>query len=195
MSGSSWWGEEIHLASGPEFWHGCVMATDYEQFYRDNKQGLGAPAKPFVDFFQTYGKSAARVLDVGCGQGRDALFIARLDHQVTAVDLSPTGIADLRADAAREGLRIDAHVGDIRTFDRPGPFDVIVIDRTLHMLAEEPERMAVLERLISQTLEGSFVLIADERANLPAFERAFAESAATWRPLYRRGGYMFMGRA
>lgn len=170
------------------------MATDYEQFYRDHKNGLGNPAKPFVDFFQAYDHPAARVLDVGCGQGRDALFIARLGHQVTAVDLSPTGIGDLLEDARREGLKIDAQVGDIRTFDWPGPFDVIIVDRTLHMLAEPAARVGVLERLMAQTVDGSFMLIADERVNLSAFEEAFETSRFVWSPLVRRGGYMFMRR-
>jgi len=67
------------------------MATDYEKFYQENKQGLGKPTKEFVSFFDGYTKAPARVLDVGCGQGRDALFIARKGHQVVAIDHSPTG--------------------------------------------------------------------------------------------------------
>ena len=54
------------------------MTTDYEQFYRENPHGLGEPTREFVAFFDTYDRAQASVLDVGCGQGRDALFVARL---------------------------------------------------------------------------------------------------------------------
>ena len=67
------------------------MPTDYEAFYRENPNGLGKPTKEYVSFFDVYGKRNARVLDVECGQGRDALFIGRLGHTVTAVDISRSG--------------------------------------------------------------------------------------------------------
>lgn len=89
------------------------MATDYEKFYRENRHGLGEPTKEFVDFFKEYDQASANVLDIGCGQGRDALFIARLGHIVTAIDLSPTGICDLQKEAELEGLAIVAEVCDI----------------------------------------------------------------------------------
>lgn len=170
------------------------MATDYEQFYRENRHGLGKPSKEFVHFFETYPGTGARVLDVGCGQGRDALFIARLGHLVTAVDLSSSGIQDLREDAARESLSIKAEVGDIRHFAWPGPFDVIVVDRTLHMLADENDRVGVLEGLIAQTGPGSHLLIADERSNFAAFIQAFAGSSFDWESTVDRGGFLFMHR-
>lgn len=89
------------------------MATDYEKYYQDIPHGLGDPTKEFVTFFTTYNARSSKVLDVGCGQGRDALFIARLGHEVTAVDLSPTGIRDLISDANSEGLSITGVVADI----------------------------------------------------------------------------------
>jgi len=53
------------------------MAFDYEKYYRENRHGLGEPTKEFVAFFDDFDRDGASVLDVGCGQGRDALFIAR----------------------------------------------------------------------------------------------------------------------
>jgi len=53
----------------------------------------GQPFPEFVQFFVDFDQVNASVLDLGCGQGRDALFIARMGHDVLGVDLSPTGIA------------------------------------------------------------------------------------------------------
>lgn len=170
------------------------MATDYDAFYGDNPRGLGEPTGEFVRFFDEYNKACAEVLDVGCGQGRDALFIARQGHRVTAVDQSPNGISDLLDDAAAEGLMIDALVGDARTFDWQGPYDVIVIDRTLHMLVVS-DRLAVLDGLIGQTRAGSHVLIADERRNLPEMADRFERSEADWTPTLAKKGFLFLARS
>ena len=169
------------------------MATDYEQFYRGNAHGLGEPTKEFVTFFDTYDQTKARVLDVGCGQGRDALFVARLGHNVKAVDHSPTGIRQLRSDAQAEDLNVAAEVADIRGFEWGGPFDVIIVDRTLHMLALE-DRAQVLSRLLEATQAGSHLLIADERKNLPEFKSTLDESRWRWVPTLEQRGFLFVVR-
>ena len=169
------------------------MATDYEKYYQDNPHGLGDPTQEFVTFFNTYNAPSSKVLDVGCGQGRDALFIARLGHDVTAVDLSPTGIRDLISDANSEGLSITGVVADICDYTWQGEFDVIVIDRTLHMLAAA-DRISVLRKIISTTKSGTHILIADERSNIPAFKSVFEESPWAWSTTLAQKGFLFMLR-
>ena len=169
------------------------MATDYEEFYRENRHGLGAPTREFVAFFNAFGRQGASVLDVGCGQGRDALFIARLGHFVQAIDLSPAGISDLRKDAAAEGLKIDAEVADIRDFTTRRRFDVIVIDRTLHMLAAD-DRIVVLHKFLGFSKRNAFVLIADETSNIPAFKAALQSSRWKWSITLERRGFLFAQR-
>ncbi len=169
------------------------MATDYDKVYRDAKHALGAPTQQFVSFFEDYPKLAAKVLDVGCGQGRDALFIARLGHHVTAVDLSPSGIADLQAEADAEGLSIQAQVADICTYKPSQQYDVIVVDRVLHMLQKE-QREAVLKTLCTATHPDSVILIADEPRNIAQFQAVFTQSAHTWVVLMQKRGFLFVQR-
>jgi tellurite methyltransferase len=170
------------------------MPTDYEMVYRGAKQALGAPTKEFVKFFDALAESGLRVLDVGCGQGRDALFIARLGHSVVGVDLSPTGIRDLLADAVAEDLDVQAFVGDIRSFEPAAMYDVLLLDRTLHML-DVSERPAVLARYLDRVEAGGYVLIADERSNIPTFEAVLEADHRDWRQLQRRRGYLFAQQA
>lgn len=169
------------------------MATDYESFYRENRHGLGEPTREFVKFFEEYDRPGAKVLDLGCGQGRDALFIARLGHAVTAVDISPSGIDDLRKDAAAEKLQIEAEVADIRHYESTREFDVILIDRTLHMLNAD-EREAVLQKTLGLTTCGAYVLIADERSNLPAFKTVLEASKWKWQTILEQRGFLFVTR-
>ncbi len=169
------------------------MATDYDKVYKQNRHALGEPAKEFVSFFETYQKAHAWVLDVGCGQGRDALFIARLGHRVTGIDQSPSGIRDMLKDAADECLGIEADIADIRDYLPPRAYDIVVIDRTLHMLKPD-ERLSVLQKLLTHTNEDGAVLIADQHSNIPAFESIFDQSEWNWLSILKQRGYLFMQR-
>ncbi len=168
-----------------------AMATDYEKVYRQSNHALGPPTKEFVQFFDSYEKLHARVLDVGCGQGRDALFIGRLGHRVTGIDQSPAGIRDLLQDAAEEGLEVDAVVADVRLYVPDCNFDVLVIDRTLHML-NASDRTNVLGRLLGHVNESGVVLIADERANIADFRAVLDASADEWNPILEKRGFLFV---
>ncbi len=63
------------------------------------------------------GRKPGRALDVGMGQGRNSLYLARLGWEVTGVDISDKGIEVARAQAARLGLKINCVVSDIAAFD------------------------------------------------------------------------------
>ena len=74
-----------------------------------------------------------RVLELNCGTGEDAVFLARLGVHVTATDLSPAMVEATRAkaDAAGVGDRVRAAVvaiEDIGGFDAcgDGPFDGVL---------------------------------------------------------------------
>jgi SAM-dependent methyltransferase len=54
------------------------------------------------------GRAPGRALDVGVGQGRNALFLARAGWTVTGFDVAGAGLARVRADAAARGLPVEA---------------------------------------------------------------------------------------
>ena len=72
-------------------------------------------------------------------------------------------------------------------------FDVIVIGRTLHMLATD-EREAVLAKLLEFSKRDGFVLIADEKSNIPAFKAVLLSSRWKWSAKLERRGYLFVQR-
>ena len=170
------------------------MAYDYDKLYGETRDALGEPYQAFVDFFAGYERERARVFDVGCGQGRDAIFIARLGHSVIGVDLSPNGIRDLDAAAKRDKLDITGIVADIATYVPEGQFDVVVIDRTLHML-EQPERLAVLAVLLDHVAANGWLLIADEAENIQDFETLITAHGASWTTEQSKDGILFVRRS
>ena len=63
------------------------------------------------------GKQPGRALDVGMGQGRNALFLAALGWDVTGFDISDVGVKQARETANKRGLKLDVMVADVDRFD------------------------------------------------------------------------------
>ncbi len=171
------------------------MPTDYEKVYQQDRHALGEPFAEFVAFFDQYNKQNADVLDIGCGQGRDALFIARRGHHVVGVDMSPTGIAQLLEDASAENLNIEGVVADLREYEPDREFDVVVADRTLHMLLDAEVRLQVLARLCKAVRDGGYMLIADERSNLPDMRAFFENDSHAWVIVKDVKGFLFVQKS
>jgi 2-polyprenyl-3-methyl-5-hydroxy-6-metoxy-1,4-benzoquinol methylase len=68
----------------------------------------------------------ARVLDLCCGVGRHSLELARLGHQVTAVDRTQAYLDQASARAEAEGLTIEYVCADMRAFCREAAYDASV---------------------------------------------------------------------
>jgi SAM-dependent methyltransferase len=80
--------------------------------------------------------SRGSALDLACGRGGNALFLAEQGLRVSAWDLSPVAIERLRTVARTRSLGLDAHIRDVLARPpEPGSFDVLVVsyflDRSL----------------------------------------------------------------
>lgn len=78
-----------------------------------------------------------RVLDIGCGEGRNSVFFARNGYHVTAFDLSAKGVEKTRQLAAEAGVTVDAFVANINQFRPKGPFDVLFSSGVLQYVPPE----------------------------------------------------------
>jgi SAM-dependent methyltransferase len=68
-----------------------------------------------------------RVLCLAEGEGRNAVFLAALGNQVTAVDASSVGLAKARRLAAKHGVEIETLTCDLAELEiEPGAWDLIV---------------------------------------------------------------------
>jgi len=66
-------------------------------------------------------------LDIGAGEGRNAIWLAKAGWSVTAVDVSEVGLARAAARAGEEGVELRWVVADWRAYRAPSPFDMAVI--------------------------------------------------------------------
>ena len=87
-----------------------------------------------------------RALDVACGDGRNALYLAQLGYMVDAIDVSDVAIDALRTATAERGLTmtIAPRVVDLEREPLPaGPYDVIVMTNFLQRDLFEPLQEAL----------------------------------------------------
>ncbi|RLC37797.1 hypothetical protein DRH29_00040 [candidate division Kazan bacterium] len=87
------------------------------------------------------------VLDLGAGEGKYSLKLARLGFRVLAVDLDTERLEKLREQAKRQGFDIQTQQSDVRNFDlTKQQYDFIVAVNSLHFL-EKSEALDVIRRL------------------------------------------------
>ena len=101
----------------------------------------------------------ARVEDLGCGRGRHAIPLARRGYVVTGVDISDTMLAIARSRAAAEGVRVEWVREDMRTFCRPGAFDVCLSLFTSFGYFNDEENQKVLDNIGRSLGEGGSLLL------------------------------------
>jgi S-adenosylmethionine-dependent methyltransferase len=117
----------------------------------------------------------SRVLDIGCGQGTQALRVARQGHQVTALDASAELLARLERDLAaephttRQRLRIvrgDAeHAADLFA---PASFEAVLCHGVLMYLTDpDPVLQAIAQLTVSGGLVSLLVRNGDALAMRP----------------------------
>jgi SAM-dependent methyltransferase len=108
-----------------------------------------------------------RALDLGCGEGGDAVWLAECGWHVTAVDVSETALARASAEARTRGVldRIDFQHHDLSDSFPEGSFD-LASAQFLHSTVRL-ERPAVLRNAARAVAPGGLLVIVDHAAPPP----------------------------
>lgn len=87
---------------------------------------------------------AGRALDVGCGTGTQAVYLAGHGWDVTAIDAVPRPLARARARAEAAGVKVDWVLADVARIDRLGlaPGFTLVFDRGCFHGLDDAQRAA-----------------------------------------------------
>lgn len=75
-----------------------------------------------------------RALDLGCGEGTNAVWLAQRGYDVVGIDFVAAAVAAAAERAERAGVEVELREGDVLDFDPPAPFDVVLDSGCLHHL-------------------------------------------------------------
>ncbi|HWV86465.1 MAG TPA: methyltransferase domain-containing protein [Capillimicrobium sp.] len=133
-------------------------AAWWEAFYREGRaRWSGRPNASVVD--ETRDLAPGTALDLGCGQGGDAIWLARRGWTVTGVDISPSALEAAERNAAAAGLqgRIAWERHDLSASMPDGAFDLVAATY-LHSPVEI-DRDAILRAAADRVAPGGTLLI------------------------------------
>jgi tellurite methyltransferase len=108
----------------------------------------------------------ASVLDIGCGDGRNAIYLASKGFKVTAYDISVARIGRLLLLAQKQHVTIDAFVGDMREYRYSHTYDLIVCMGVLHLVTRE-EALRVIKEMKEHTAPGGYNIVGVLTDTLP----------------------------
>lgn len=77
------------------------------------------------------------VLDIGCGEGKDAVFLARCGYRVSAFDAAETGVEKTKRLAEKAGVFVDAFTANLLDFRLDRNFDILFSSGVFHFIKPE----------------------------------------------------------
>ena len=136
------------------------MRTVYEAWYRFGRPPwVGGPRSELVELVEAGRLTPGRALDLGCGEGDNAIYLAEHGFDVTAIDFAPSAIAKARRKARDAGVTVEFVVDDLtRLRSGYGQFDLLVDYGTLDDLGDRGRDAYVREVGPLVRPGGSFLL-------------------------------------
>ncbi|MBU6454842.1 MAG: class I SAM-dependent methyltransferase [Cyanobacteria bacterium REEB67] len=136
---------------------------DWESSYRagtDLPWDCGKPADELVEYFQGLGEAKPRsVLEIGCGTGTNAVWMAGQGCCVTATEIAPTALKMAAERAERAGVRVDlrqSYVGEALPVDA-GSHD-FAFDRGVYHVIPAAQRAFFVANLAAALETGAYWL-------------------------------------
>ena len=150
----------------PQAWHRVEALTDdvewFLEFYCEpkdyfpKKYNSNPVHSEVLEAMESL--SPGKALDLGCGQGRNALFLAQHGFEVTAVDQNELALEILQSIVEQEDLEMTVGLYDINSANLKQSYDLIVSTVVLMFLQADriPE---IIRNMQDQTNPGGYNLI------------------------------------
>ncbi|MGW4829240.1 class I SAM-dependent methyltransferase [Amycolatopsis japonica] len=132
----------------------------WEDFYRDKDQVWSGKANPIL-VNEVAALTPGTALDLGCGEGGDAIWLTQQGWRVTAVDISDVALqraAAHAAEAGAEGITWERH--DLAKSFPEGHFDLVSAQFFHSPVAVDGERDKALRRATEAVAPGGTLVVA-----------------------------------
>jgi len=115
--------------------------TLYDQGYASKRYYWGkktsALCDKVIEIIRPSSDFHPKLLDLGCGEGRNAVYFAKHNFEVVGLDLSLVGLEKTRRYAKEVGVHVETIHADIVSYQLSDTYDVIFSTGTLHYLPPE----------------------------------------------------------
>ena len=132
--------------------------SNYDKQYDSEENLFGEFYSELEKFLRDNGKGGT-ALDLGCGQGRDALLLAKLGYRVTGVDVSEVGVSQMVLRGLQDGHPITGVIANIFDYNLSDDYDLILLDSILHFQKNDREKEISLLNKVSEHLAPQGFLI------------------------------------
>jgi SAM-dependent methyltransferase len=163
--------------------------AEVRAYSRSASAGLDERERTIV---RRYVPAGGRLLDIGCGAGREAVGLAQEGFRVTALDVAPGMIEAARRHAADAGVAIGFRVQSVTELDEPpGSFDGAFLSISLQHVPGRGRRIDALGRIgRALTPEGVLILMVAYCGRRSVLSRsrlvdALRTVGARWRASWR----------
>lgn len=128
------------------------------EYLNKEKSTFGNPSKEVEDIVPFLPKRA-KILDVGCGDGRHSLYLASLGFQVDAFDISENAINKIDYLKEQNNLNVNTYVCDVLEFEFKYKYDLIIVHGVLQFIERE-KQTEIIELLKNWTEVNGYHIVA-----------------------------------
>jgi tellurite methyltransferase len=121
-----WWREPYRYSPNPEDYTRSLLAQQTLRALGDRTQG--------------------RVLDIGAGEGADAIRLAVLGYEVDAVEVSPVGAEKIKRFAAEANVKVRVTAADVQDYTPEGLYDVVICNGVLHYVEDKHSVISLMQQ-------------------------------------------------
>lgn len=152
--------------------------VDFDVFYNEPSPSFGVDITPGLNLIFELASNSGRVLEIGCGDGRDTLHLARYFSFIDCVDKSSIGLRKLRRRASAEGLleKIRTNHSSIEDIYFEKDAYQVVVAVTLFDHLPRPNSIENMERVIDSLAQGALLFLVVHTHEDPSFLKNEAES-------------------
>jgi len=149
---------------------------DWNETYAETSDFFGSEPDPVVHEYRERLHRRSPVLDIGSGQGRNALYLAREGFVVHAIDPSSVALRDLESAASSHGLKIEVWTGVFEDYPAlSGSYGTVLAMGLIPILGRD-EVDALSTRIRDWTIAGGLVFVTAFTTADPSYSR-FAQDS------------------
>jgi len=138
------------------------------------------PSRALLDFLETHHLLDGEVLDIGSGNGRNAIYLGKQGRQVTGIEIATTAIQEAKVRAKESGLNANIDFLEFSAGEEHWPFVdnqfALALDMMVLHVLDKKERENYARELVRVLKPGGFFVFHTIASDSPAAQELFKTS-------------------